>query len=440
MDTSNNEAAGGDELATIHSPAQRIVGLAMLGVLLVAMGAGALYLLNRSRIAAEDAPTDICMATTDPSGVDWPSIHQTLLPTAFIERSDASRQAVLAALPAGGRESELIGEFLQITVTVDDANSQLRASQLIDEWNTLLWSRGVPWRLALPMDPRLLAQGPLAMSYCVVAAASASVDNGEPVPVFVTSRQDNIGIRESYAGHAGDVEQAAVILGQRVADIAWNIVWPALATPDETSTDYETAFHTLVTRELESLLGAETLTVLVETAEARRALVRFRDSTTERNGCGGGMMIATIPLRGFADDEIVSFREIATPDHVGGCPAMTISEFEQVRAASSALRQRSGVRAAVDALTAQVARSVAVHEVRHVADIRLAGGRTCAACSHVPERAYVEMSAYGASFSAADGGVDRVRDARSRRRWSARDRVGWPVERHGRCAVYQRRR
>lgn len=391
-----------DPEASLRSPAKRVVGVILTVVVLLGVAVGGKWFLNKAAVAAEDTLEPICEGIPG-STPELEEIYSATLPSWFLATQTpgpdeiAARERLVAALAP--EFAEVVEELAVLRKTRTLGEALEREYQLIDEWNAANVEQGIPWRLRLPMNPRVREASLFALSYCIAAqnVATGEGRSGQTeVPVLFAARADNIGVVEGYSGHAQEIDREAFIIVDRLAESAANDLWPLFAEPDDRTSGISTAWTEVVTAELGAQLDPSALETLRRTAVDRRTLVRLRDGLHERAACGASFIIQSIPLRGFTRQETDSWRTFASSSSTAGCRNFTFAELDEAAEASARLRDASGLRAAVRELAALHANNIAYHEVRHVLD---RPERPCPSCG-LDENAVQELSAYMASFAA----------------------------------------
>lgn len=378
----------------------------VLAIVLVAVAA-ALYPVGRwlwdlYQVGVEDEDTPFFSESESTlDGVDLDALHSALLPNWFIAVSNDSPEAaellraVRNAVASEDRLLELVDEFAA-AVGLAGIERAIRFEQLVVEWNDYLDSRERHFVLILPMSTSQ-RQHFYALSYFGVARFDYEPDDGEPIPVRLVTRLDNLNVREAYLGHAGALEGVASIVVDRIAESAANRVWPLLAEdPFEGLSDLQDHFREAVRAELAAALGSD-FAALETAAPARHALVRVQDAIDERRACGAAFRLRRLPLRGFNEEQIIEFDAIASARNRSVCPDLKGTELAMLEDASRTLRQIPGIRAGVQALTAVLARTVTHHEIRHIIDFRT--GLDCDCPSWAREQTVQELSAYLASMA-----------------------------------------
>ena len=399
------------EAAMLQRGRKRIALLVLVVALVAAAYPVARWFLDQRRVANEDAAAEAPVYTVEEAiwgTVDLGAVHAELLPAWFIahgrrdrdpasaERTRAQLDAALAGAPA---LADIVDNLAAARDEKDLADALIREDQLVLEWNATLRDAGQRFALSLPINGRQREGSLWAMSYFVLGDVELAAE-GHTVPAQLLTRVDSLSVVESYMGHAGETSSNALIVVDRVATLAADRLWP-LTNPalDHRLPTFHQSFAEPIRVELAEALAEQDYDVLRETGTARADLVWARDAINDRRSCGAAFRIRHVPMRGFSERELESWRGWATRAGSGICPDLTFGELEVMRESSWTLQHTAGVREAMHALTAHVAGSVALHEVRHVLDLDTF--LECHGCpGYMTERAAIEASAYLASMAA----------------------------------------
>lgn len=235
--------------------------------------------------------------------------------------------------------------------------------------------------------------------YRVVGDTEGTVAD-ESLRVRAVSRLDRLNLKETYLGYASNADEGAVIITERVVELALDRIWPLL---DEQGRDrLAQVFAPMVTAEVRRSLPGEAFEVLAQTAAMRRAMVSAYDAIRDRRGCSR-LWIPRAPWSGYSRDELDQMSEFVD---TGRCAGIRDDELSALWKASEALQDREALRVALEQLSAWVARSVALHELRHVADDAQYDpddNRPCGPCiSSDPPVVRSEAAAYLAEIAWSD--------------------------------------
>ncbi len=378
------------------------VALALIALLVVVAGIVVSALMRHARVQAED---DVELPWTDEESrlgdADLAALFSELLPQAFsAPEHEPARQAVL---DGAGDDAlrDALEELLTVRHEMPIDQALIREAQVVDEINARLESLDRPWVLRLPIDPRMRASSGFALSYFVVGTLDVPID-GVSTTVRLATRVDGLNVVDAMLGHADDTRRDAFLIVDRAADAAADRLWPLMdpaLDAERTGPDAALASHVRDEAWRHAAPGA--LDALERTAADRAAMVRVRDAIDERAACGARVALATLPLRGFARDDLEDWRRLASPGGGRDCPDITFEELRVLDDASTRLRSTPGLRAGVRSLTALVARSIAVHEAQHVRDFTTPP--TCTDCPPgLGEAGESELSAYLASWAWSD--------------------------------------
>ncbi len=237
-------------------------------------------------------------------------------------------------------------------------------------------------------------------SYMVEADVQMEV-GGKPYRSRIVRRLDSTNVRESYLGATSRGADGAVVLINRLYDFVIRDVWPMIGGASKPEW---AAWDEAALAELEENLSSTDFVAL------ERAWVEFAkiqavyDAIEARRECGNRLAIIEPGHVGLSPKTLADLERWATDDALDLCPALKAEELEALRDASQALRQDEEFQRALGAVIALLARGVAIHEARHVADDvehdGLVDPLPCAPCDprdSAPTRA--ELSAYLASFA-----------------------------------------
>ncbi len=340
--------------------------------------------------------------------VDLQRVHAELVPAWFIalahHPADSPRvqraHAALSEALEGDPQLALLLDQLHTLVSEDPWEHAERIFSLTDAWNDQLRRTGQPWQLESNVVD--LGQGPFfyTKSYRVEAELMVLVE-GEPTPLRVLRRVDRTNVRESYLGMVVQGQEQALVMVDRVRELALDELWQLLdPAVDPELSALEAAFAPWVRAEIEAGLSPEQLRVLRETAGARWDLRAAAMAINLRQACGSTLVVRSVPWQGLDIDELSDLEALAQNNAGLPCPAITLDELERMRAATDRIRGTEGLEPALEALVAWAGRPTAVHELRHVADARSHGeGRIpCDGCDELPTGATREASAYLASL------------------------------------------
>ncbi len=154
-----------------------------------------------------------------------------------------------------------------------------------------------------------------------------------------------------------------------------------------------------VREEAEGALLPEQFALLSETAADQQTLIEVAESIRARRACGSRFEVFDLPYNGLSASSHRALREALWASRFSSCPDVTLDEAAQLIGASERLRTTDGLAVALEALSAWVARGVAVHELRHVAD-GPSEELACASCvDGTSDLLRAELSAYLATFA-----------------------------------------
>jgi len=397
---------------------KRLFGVAT-AVVLVATGLYALLHRDTVRIAVRETWFRTAAAFTDDelAGVDLQRVHAELLPAWLIARSNESdpggpwrserafnhlRDAV-APSPLLSRVVHLLRDLTNKPHEMLDRSDHLLGA--VQDWNAVMARFGMAWWL----DGNIMtgAGGVLfyIKSYRVLAEIRAHVRQ-QPIDARIVARVDRLNVVENVLGHATPGDHSAVVLVDRLHDFALERVWPILGGPLANVSSAAQRIAPLVRQEVAGALSDETFAVLSRTAPDRLRLLEVQRAVHERHACGNSMVIRRLPWNGLGRTDIRQLARAASISRGDSCPMITVSEYDALKNASQALREHDRLETAVAALVAWLARSVTVHEVRHVADQVEQRGLElplpCTPCADLAMRGRAEFSAWLAEIAWSD--------------------------------------
>ncbi|MCO4743268.1 MAG: hypothetical protein KC912_00675 [Proteobacteria bacterium] len=271
-------------------------------------------------------------------------------------------------------------------------------------WSAYLDQSSLPW--VVQGSVRLDGDGGgifYTKNYEVAADLAVPVGLHE-VRARVVERVDQTNVVERYLGQASDPEDGALIVVDRVREVALDLVWPLLRDNDH-------PHAAAVQAEAFAALSPYAARRLVDTAEARARMVAAVRGIRSRHACGSRFVVPMLPWDGFEEGMQTRFFDYAEASTTSRCPTVTHPEAVAIQEASRRLKQEPELEAALEELVAWVARGVVVHEARHIADGLDGhldnGAYLCAACEDgLSDWSRAEASAYVASLSEVGGSVE----------------------------------
>lgn len=274
----------------------------------------------------------------------------------------ALRQAVGDDAVLGGVLDELRG-LVRDPRRLEERPGAMHA--LIREWNRYLGATG--WWLEGRMRHRPDGSTEFYVKAYRVRAQLEARAGQRPVPVQLLTRADPLNVVETVLGHASPDQDAAVVLVDRVHDMALQVVWPLLDPAlDPVQPLPDRLFAAAIRREAARNLPADDLAVLRQTAAHRHRLEGVREAVLKRRSCGSRFTMGDLPWSGLPARSFGSLRSYVDDDQ--DCPALTAEEANQLIDSSRILAATGRLQPAIERLVAWLARGVAVHEARHVAD------------------------------------------------------------------------
>lgn len=355
------------------------------------------------------------------AAVDLEAVHAKLLPSWSVAlgwrsseggeaRYQAARAALLDALVAEPNLDALAAELVR-RAEQDPWGSADRLGWIAWAWGHYLDTHGQPWRFdvqVLRNDERDLFY---TKSYRVDGEGQVRVGE-RPVRIRWIRRVDDTNVVERYDGVVKWPEDGGFLLVDRLRESATEVVWPALAG-SSAAVPHGDAFRESLRSELSAGLPAEALALLESTAPIRAAMLADVAAIRERASCGSRFVIPLVPNLGFDQRSLDALTRAARRAGGGRCPQVTIEEAERLALAAEHFAGTPRLEEAIAALSAWVARGIAVHEARHVADALSFGDLErpipCAACEGaLGASSRAELSAYLATFAHAEHGASSL--------------------------------
>lgn len=345
--------------------------------------------------------------------VDLVRVHAELLPRWLVAQGHRARgedaaseaeafAALHAAVAPDGNLAALLLELRELSPPSRLRELPHRALYLAWAWNSYLDREGAPFLVQASVRAFGFGPGLAATIYRVHADVPVAVGVAEH-RVRITSRIDDINLREAYLGAAG--RDDAVVVADRLRDFALDEVWPLLDPWLELRSPVQASFAEPIRAEARARLSARALLRLQETAAERWSIMHtVRDIELRRRRCDGGLRINEVPWDGFSRERLQRLDGIAQRHEERACPGITAAEVEALRQATATLSPDAALLAALEELVAFTAEHVAIHEARHLADAALAAGfdepLPCASCSEgMGIAARAELSGYLASLA-----------------------------------------
>jgi hypothetical protein len=349
------------------------------------------------------------------AAIDLAAVHQRLFPGWMIAHAHAGSPSanleaerayaeLAAAVAPDANLAALLDELHRLVVSAPVAGAH-RIQYLLWAWSEYLDQRGAPFWLTGHVFLRRGWPRFYTLSYRVLADRTVTVGDARH-RARLLSRADETNIEELYLGQTSNEREGALVVVDRVAELASEQLWPLLAADAEPLLpDGDRPFAPLVRAEARALLPPARFEALAATAADRARLLRAVAAMRRRSRCGSDYDLPTVAIRGFSDRELAQLAALACRDRGAVCPTATDEESAAVAEASHRLRAAPDLEPAVAALVAFAARSVVTHEIRHAADAAVAGGPdrpvACPGCPPaLPPAAREELSAYLTSFAA----------------------------------------
>jgi hypothetical protein len=273
---------------------------------------------------------------------------------------ESARTQMHEAIAADQNLTELFEELDGIVTSprLEEKSVQRRALWLVRAWNHYLEREEQPYfvRGNVVGGERVAF---VAHAYEVVARATGTVD-GDEVRIRALSRLDSLNLREAVLGAASSADEGVIVVADQLLELSLDHLWPMLAQPGDS---VQRTFAPAVALELRAGLPAEAFALLEQTAATRRSLVDGRASIMDR-GCSP-VWLRQVPFDGLDRKQL---DWLAERTDVGACAGVKDDELQALWKGSEALQGHEGLREATERLTAFTARSIAVQELRRVAD------------------------------------------------------------------------
>ncbi|MCO4762842.1 MAG: hypothetical protein KC502_15110 [Myxococcales bacterium] len=339
------------------------------------------------------------------AGVDLERVHGALLTQWVVARNEddeAADRAFQAMKEAILPSPALTNLFTTLHELATPDRGLLKRNEdlqdVVATWNELLKNGGAPWWLEGNM---LVGQGSAQFyvkTYRIRGTAVLTVGE-ERVVTRLLSRADHLNVVELALGHASPDKDHAALLLHRIRDHARDVLWPALSATETVAQQAaapgeDTTLAGRVRSEVRVALTDAEWQALSSTAAARRTLVRIRRSVTASRRCGARLVLHIKKLEGLDLDTLRWLRGLAVRESQYKCAAITPAQVVELANASRVLRRTGGMVQALDRLVIWLARNVAVHESRHVADQRVHRGlEKKLPCRQCPDSFSVRSSA-----------------------------------------------
>lgn len=364
----------------------------------------------RGEIDWSGAPQYVPEHPPHPEAVDFERVHEELLPRWSLALShattphgrygaDRSWQELDEALAGDRNLRELFAET-HVSLRDDPLGHARRIDYLLWAYNRYLDEQRVPWRL----EAVLALRGERPVLYAMTYEVLADAHSVEGHRLRLVRRADPTSTVEGWLGKTGRDGEGAFVLMQRVLHFTVRHVWPAMHSAiDERRPAQERSWLPFVRAEVEAELDPRTIALLRETAVDQQALIEVSEAIDAREICGSQFKLRGLPYNGLTP-QIMRAIYIALDfagDHAD-CPEITLDEAARIVGASERLGTTPGLEDALERLAMVVARSVAAHELRHVADPE---DLPCPGCSErVVGVAREEVSGYLAALGTPGAG------------------------------------
>lgn len=390
-----------------------LLGLCVAAAIPVTMHWAAIGRYLRGETDESGAPIYEARHRAQPaSTIDWRRVHATLIPRWLIARGRSHRSHSQHGIADFDHAASAHRAFTELRFAVrsdpnlvaildeleakgeDPVANAERIDYLLWAWNAYLDRHGVPWRLEANLHLSRRGEATfVTRSYEVLG--DLRDDAGRRVRLL--RRADLTNVDEGFLGHSPGRDEGALVILDETLRFAVRHVWPMLNPGLD---DYLPTEQRAVAGPVRSRLRLDPADRerLRETAVDQLALVEVAASIHARAECGSRFRVWGLPWNGLAPPDQNALISALDRSRGRECPEVTLGEAARMIGASERLGQTPALADAVESLGTWVARAVAIHELRHVAD----GGAAvecpgCPASMDGPTRA--ELSAYLATFA-----------------------------------------
>ncbi|MFW5920435.1 MAG: hypothetical protein ACOCUS_01245, partial [Polyangiales bacterium] len=290
---------------------------------------------------------------------------------------------------------------LHLLLGTDPLSNADRIDYLLWAYNDYLDRNDQPWRV----EATLYVRDQRPIFYTTSYRILSDVETEDGRRVRLVRRADPTNVVEGYLGHTQRAGDGAFVVMDRVLHFAARNVWPLMHPAiDDRRPREEGAFGPAIRDEALATLSPDLHGLLQETAVDQQALVEVAQSIHARRGCGNHFRVWGLPYKGLSSRDQRSLVGALLRSRESECPEVTLPEAARMVGASERLRHTDDIDAAIEELGAWVARGVAAHELRHVAD-DAGGGPDCDGCPQsMSEAAVAELSAYLSAFATPRAG------------------------------------
>ncbi|MFK7987763.1 MAG: hypothetical protein AB8I08_17230 [Sandaracinaceae bacterium] len=339
------------------------------------------------------------------AAIDFERVHSRLMPAWTIalasatspywtRQADARFEDLAAAVGADPNLQDLLRRTHQ-DLRDDPVENAHRLDYRLWAYNEYLDQRDIPWRV----EAALVLGRQRAIFHTLSYEVMADAETEEGHRVRLLRRADRTNSLEGWLGKTGRDDEGAMVLLRRVLHFTVRHVWPGLHPAlDGRRPLAERSWLAPMRREVSDQLDPDTMRLLAETAVDQQALIETAAAVEARALCGSRFTFHGLPYNGLSPRSVHAlYRALARSRDNTECPEVTVDEAARVIGASERLASTPGLEDAIERLAMVVARAIAVHELRHVAD----GDEL--ACPGCPEGldglARDEVSAYLTAFS-----------------------------------------
>ena len=344
--------------------------------------------------------------------IDFEELHREVIPAWTVglaqaaqsgrrywaDRADDRFATLAAAVEPDPNLSDLLRQTHE-ALRHDPVGRADRVDYWLWAYNRYLDDSHIPWRLEASLALRD-ANSAVLITRSYEVLADARTPTGERLRLM--RRADRLGIVAGWLGRTGRNGDGAMVLMRRVLHFTVRHIWPAMHPAlDRRRPRRERTWLPAVREELQAALPQATLDLLRETAVDQQALIEVAEEIEARQRCGSRFRLAGLSYNGLSRRNARAIQNALVRSRGNSeCPEVTLDEAARIVGASERLARTVGLEDAIERLTMVVARSVAVHELRHAADGDDLDEIECPGC---PERveglARAEVSAYLSAMS-----------------------------------------
>lgn len=390
-----------------------LLALGSTAAVLLALYWGPLGRYWRGETDGSGAPLYVARHSTEPTeDIDWRRVHATLIPRWLIARGHSHRSHSQHGIADFDHAAAAHRAFTELRFAVrsdpnlvaildeleakgeDPVGNAERIDYLLWAWNAYLDRHAIPWRLEANLHLSRSGEATfVTRSYEVLG----DLRDASGRRLRLLRRADLTNVDEGFLGHSPGRDEGALVILDETLRFAVRHVWPMLNPGLDA---YLPTEQRAVAGPVRSRLRLDPSARerLRETAVDQLALVEVAASIHARAECGSRFRVWGLPWNGLAPPDQNALISALDRSRGQECPEVTLGEAARMIGASERLGQTPALADAVESLGTWVARAVAIHELRHVAD-----GGAAVECPGCPESmngpTRAELSAYLAAFA-----------------------------------------